>query len=115
VIGQIIGFAGGVLAYSSATGGRVTPVTLGTGTAPIIGINPGRQSIVFHNPGTVTVYVAPMLNASGNPFLPTLLNPSGCFQIVAGGTLVLSGEIQCAWQGFCASGANPFTIMESNI
>jgi hypothetical protein len=114
-MGTIIGFSGSTLAFSSASGGKVTPITLGTGSAPIIAINPGRQSIVFHNPGTVTAYVAPMQNGAGGPFIPTLLNPSGCFQIVAGGTLVLSGEVQCGWQGFCASGANPFTIMESNI
>jgi hypothetical protein len=68
-MGTIIGYPGGALAFSTASGGKVTPITLGTGSAPIIGINPGRQSIVFHNPGTITSYVAPMQNG----FLPTLL------------------------------------------
>jgi hypothetical protein len=49
-MGMIGTHPGGVLSYSTGNGGKITAVTLGTTTAPIIGVNGGRQSIVFHNP-----------------------------------------------------------------
>jgi hypothetical protein len=112
-VGTIIS-KGGPRAFFGASGGKSTPVTLGTSAAPVIGINPERQQIVFHNPGTVSVYVAPTTTATGAPLLPTLSALAGTFQIPSGGTLVLMGEMQCAWQGFAAAVGNPLTVFESN-
>jgi hypothetical protein len=67
------------------------------------------------NPGGATAYVAPALTANGTPFTPSLSALAGTFQIIAGASLVLNGECQCAFQGFSSSGGNPLTIMESNI
>ena len=114
-MGTVIGFAGSVLAYSTATGGRAVPLNLTTVTMPIIPINPSRQSIIFHNPGTATAYVAPLTNASGAVFFPGLSNLGGCFTVVPGGTLVLQGEVQCAFQAFATAIGSPFTAMESNV
>jgi hypothetical protein len=106
---------GGVLASATANGGKIWPVTLGTTTAQVIPINGGRQSLLFHNPGSSTVYVAPATTATGGPLVPSIANPAGSFEIVAGGTLVMGGECQSAWQGFWASAGSPLTIMESNV
>jgi hypothetical protein len=107
--------AGGVLASQTATGGHAIPVTLSTSTSQIIGTNGQRLSIVFHNPGSVTAYVAPATTATGGPLTPSLAALAGTFQIVSGGTLVLSGEVQCAWQGFATSTGSSLSILESNI
>jgi hypothetical protein len=107
--------AGGPLASQTANGGKIWAVTLGTVTAQIIAVNGGRQSLMFHNPGNGNVYVAPATNASGGPLTPSIANPAGTFEIVAGGTLVVGGECQSAWQGFAASAGNPLTVMESNV
>jgi hypothetical protein len=101
---------GGPLTFFSANGGKSTAISLGTSAAPVIGINTERQGIMFHNPGTSTAYVAPTTTATGAPLLPTLSALAGCFQIPAGATLVLMGEMQCAWQGFSASMGNPLFL-----
>jgi hypothetical protein len=44
---------GGPLAFFGASGGKSTPCSLGTSPAPIIGVNPEQQTLMFHNPGTV--------------------------------------------------------------
>jgi hypothetical protein len=105
---------GGPLAFFGANGGKSWPITLGTSPAPIIDINPERQQIVFHNPGTSTVFVAPTTTATGAALTPSLSSLAGCFQIPAGGTLVLMGEIQLSWQGFASAMGNPLTVLESN-
>jgi hypothetical protein len=112
---MVHGVAGGALAAATATGGHANAITLGTTAGPIIGTNGGRQNIVFMNPGSSTVYVGPALTATGTPFSPSLANPAGTFMIVSGGALSLSGEVQCAWQGFSATSGNPLTVLESNI
>jgi hypothetical protein len=106
---------GGAATASIANGGKITAVTLGTTTAPILAVNGARQSLIFHNPGSATVYVAPATTATGAPLAPSLSALAGCLQIVAGGTLVAAPECQCAWQGFSSSAGNPLTVMESNV
>jgi hypothetical protein len=113
-VGTIIS-KGGPLAFFGANGGKSTPCTLSTTTAPVIGINPERQTIMFHNPGTSTAYIAPTATATGAALVPTLSALAGCFSIPAGATLVLQGEMQCSWQGFAAAMGNPLTVFESNV
>jgi hypothetical protein len=111
-VGTIIS-KGGPLTFFSANGGKSTAISLGTSAAPVIGVNPERQTIMFHNPGTSAAYIAPTTTATGAPLVPTLSALAGTFQIPAGGTLVLTGEMQIAWQG--ASMGNPLTVFESNV
>jgi hypothetical protein len=53
-MGSVGAHPGGVLASATANGGKVWAVTLGTTTAPILTVNGGRQSLLFHNPGTAS-------------------------------------------------------------
>lgn len=102
---------------ASASGGKVTPFII-SGTFPTLAIagNPQRQSITFHNPGTINIYVSPTLTATGAALNPSLGALAGCFIIFPGALLIISGECQTPWQAFAASGSNnPLTIMESNI
>lgn len=103
---------------ASASGGKVTPIN-GLGTAPItvIGGNPQRVSITFHNPGAISVYVAPLITALGAALVPALPNTlGGTFQVSPGGLLIITGECQVGWQAFAANGATAsLTIMESNV
>lgn len=99
------------------SGGKVTPInSLGTTMAQVVGGNPARVSITFHNPGTISVYVAPTVNAQGAPFTPMGGALGGAFLILSGGLLTLTGEVQTPWQAMAASGSNqPLTITESNV
>jgi hypothetical protein len=109
--------AGGAQVIGPASGGKVTPINnLGTVALQVIGPNAYRSMITFANPGTVTVYVAPLLNAQGAAFTPSLAALGGTFPVFAGGLLTLTGECQTGWQAFAASGTNnPFTVSESNV
>lgn len=99
------------------SGGKVTPINnIGTTGAQIIGGNPSRVTITFHNPGTNTVYVYPMTQASGAALAPTLTVLGGTFVVLAASLLTFTGEVQVAWGAFATAGAaNPLTVMESNI
>jgi hypothetical protein len=70
---------------------------------------------MFMNPGSAIAYVAPTNAANGAPLIVSSAALAGCFQIIAGATLVLFGEVQCSWQGFAATSGDPLTILESNI
>jgi hypothetical protein len=56
---------GGPGTASVANGGKVYATVLSTTTAPILAINGARQSLIFHNPGSATAYVAPATTATG--------------------------------------------------
>ena len=120
---------GSPLAFSSASGGKVYGYNNVSNVAPLVvaQANPSRQKITFHNPGTVDIFIGPSFvqnvlgTAPANPtnvaFVPTTSLYGGCFRVYAnGGTLVLEGECQGAWQALAASGTtNPLTVMDSNV
>lgn len=119
----IFGIAGGAQAFSSASGGKVYVFNhISTAAAQVVGANASRTKVTFHNPGTIDLFIAPVLNnngASGGAiaFTPTTATLGGCFLVFAnGGTLVVDGECQGAWQAFARSGTdNPLTVMDTNI
>jgi hypothetical protein len=92
---------------------------IGTAVIPLIGPNPGRDAINFHNPGSVDVIVFP--TAVLNVVLPAVFTPSlsalgGGYRIYAnGGDRTVSGNVACqAWQVVAISGTNnSLTITES--
>lgn len=121
-MGLIVGNAGAPLAFSSASGGKIyANNSISTTPAQVIAANTGRQKITFHNPGDADIFVAPTtsINTSGAAatLTPTTSALGGCFRVFAnGGTLVIEGECQGAWQAFSASGSGkPLTIMDSNL
>lgn len=117
-MGIISSGPGSTLAFSSASGGKlyaynalgaVTPVSV----APA---NPSRQSIMFHNPGAVDVFVYPTINAVGGVNSPTVAAPGGALRIFSnGGSLTISGECSTPWSALAASGSTgALTVMDSN-
>lgn len=119
---MILGGVGAAQAFAAASGGKVYAYNnLGTGAQTVAPANPVRTQITFHNPGIVDIFVAPAnaLNAAGTqaPLNPTTGALGGCFRVFAnGGSLVITGECQGAWQAFSASAANnPLTVMDSNL
>jgi hypothetical protein len=91
---------------------------IGTSVSPLIGANPSRTSINFHNPGTVDIIVFPtvVLTATPSPFAPTLSALGGGYRIFAnGGDRTVKGNVACqAWQALAASlSNNPLTITET--
>lgn len=117
----VYAFAGGVQAFSSASGGKVYAYnTISTAPQVVAPVNTNRQQITFHNPGDVDIFVAPALvlvAGASVALVPTTVALGGCWRIFAnGGTLVISGECQGAWQAFSASGVTkPLTVMDSNL
>lgn len=115
---------GGAASYAAANGGKVRAFNTITHTANtlVAAANPSRQRIVFHNPGTVDIFISPTVavNASGSNVVltPTTSALGGTFRVYGnGGTLTLEGECQCEWQALALSGGpvNPLTVMDSNV
>lgn len=112
---------GGAATVAIANGGKVYAFNaLNTTPTLILPLNRGRQRIVFHNPGTVDILVAPtiqIVNGSNAALTPTTVARGGCFLVFAnGGTLEITGECQVPWQAFSVSGSgNPLTVMDNNI
>jgi hypothetical protein len=116
-MGMIVTGVGSPGTISTATGGKITAALVGTTGAVVIGANPSRQVIVFHNPTASgnNLYVYQTVNAVGGVNAPTLAAPQGSFIVLPGATLTVTGECQNQCAAF-ASGANsPLTISESNL
>jgi hypothetical protein len=102
---------------STASGGKITPINnLGTSPIQVVAGNPARQTITFCNPGTIVIYVAPLITLTGATLTPSLAALGGCFPVFPGGLLIITGECQVGWQALAASASNnPLTVMESNL
>jgi hypothetical protein len=104
-----------------ASGGRTYAYNnISTTPQQVIGANPARQSVTFHNPGTVDIFIAPSyIQNTGSDVALTPSNAAlgGCYRVYAnGGTTVLTGEVQKPYQAFALSGStNPLTVTGSNV
>jgi hypothetical protein len=104
-----------------ASGGYVYAFNnLSTTPQPILGQNPARRWITFHNPGTIDAFVAPAFVQNTGvdvALVPSTAALGGCFRIFAdGGSLTVTGEVQKPWQAFSASASsNPLTVMVSSV
>jgi hypothetical protein len=122
-----VGAAGTI---GAASGSKVLAASLTTTPGIVLGADPARQNITFHNPGAIDIFVAPTTIAfSPNPatgvttitgpdpaLVPSVAAPQGCFVVYAnGGTIVIAGECQKAWQAFSRTATAPLTIMTSAI
>lgn len=117
----VFGGVGASQTVSIANGGRVNFLNqVSTTPGFCCGVVPARAKLTFHNPGTVDCFVAPQFtqnNGFNVLLVPSINALGGCFLVFAnGGTLIIEGECQGAWQVFAREGTtNPFTVMESNI
>lgn len=112
-------------ANSSASGGKVYAYNaINTGGLTVVApANPQRQSIIFHNPGDVDIFICPavaFISSTANS--PTALIPNtaalgGCLTAYAnGGTLTITGECQGSWSAFSkSSNTKPLTVIDSNL
>ena len=91
-----------------------TPVNnLSTTAISVISTSFLRQGIIFHNPGTASVYVYPTLASTA----PTTTTVGGSFLILPGGTLAfpssLYPNINCGWSAFSGTGSSQaLTVVE---
>lgn len=111
---------GSPLSFSSASGGKVYGYNnINTFIGLIAPANTARQQILFHNPGTVDIYILPgkIVNSgsnANNTASPGALG--GSFIIYQnGGTLTITGECQDQWFAFATGGTAALTVMDSNI
>ena len=105
-----------------AGGGRIYSYnTINTAPSSVVNANPTRPQIIFHNPGTVDIYVAPTLVQNGGTdaaLVPSLAALGGCLLVYAnGGTTVVGGSsAQRGWQAFAKTGTtNALTVMDSVV
>lgn len=118
---QIYTSVGSPGTVSAASGGRTAAFNnLSTTPMVIAGLNPQRQSITIHNPGTIDIFVAPtttVVNGVDTTLTPSPTTLGGCYLVYAnGGTLVITGECQKPWQAFSrTSSAQPLTVTDSNV
>ena len=116
----VVSFVGAPQSIGGANGGKIyANNAVGTTNVQVAPANPNRRSIVFHNPGTINLYVSMTTQMSQNgvaaPLAPNAAALGGTFLIYPGGMLTLQGgEIQLPWQAFAASSTNPITVMDSN-
>lgn len=87
--------------------------SLGTTALLLVTASTTRHGIVFHNPGTASVYVFPTAITTA----PTVSAVGGSFLIFPGGSLSFAPtqfpNVNCSWSGFAATGAaNALTIVE---
>jgi hypothetical protein len=106
---------------SAASGGYTLAFNnLNTTPQSILGLDPQRTKITFHNPGTVDIFVAPAFVQNTGSDVALVPSPSalgGCWRVYAnGGTLELIGEVQKPFQAFAASSTNnPLTVTTDHI
>lgn len=116
----IFGGVGASQTFSSASGGKVYGYNnINTVVGLIAPANTARQQILFHNPGSVDIYILPgkIINSgsnSSNVASPGVLG--GSFIVYGnGGTLTITGECQDQWFAFATGGTASLTVMDSNI
>lgn len=89
--------------------GRTVAVgTLNAASVEVVGINPQRNSITFHNPNissNINVFVCQAQDANGSN-LPAAPDGAGCFCIFPGASLTFEGNVGGAWNACSASGSN---------
>ncbi len=106
---------------AAASGGYILAYNdISSTPTQVLGQDPQRKRVTFHNPGTLDIFIAPaFIQTSGTdvPFVPSPSALGGCFRVFAnGGTLVIEGECQKPWQAFSATGTtNPLTVMPSHV
>ena len=112
---------GSPLAFSSASGGKVYAWNTVGNVTPIqvAPANANRQKITFHNPGTIDILIFPALvqtTGSSVAATTTVAARGGAFLVYGnGGTLVVEGECQGAWNALSVSATgNALTVMDSN-
>lgn len=96
-----------------ATSSGTLGFSLGTGSTQVLPGNNQVRKITFANPGSVTIYVCPALDANGAALTA---GPSpGNIPIVGGGVLTVTGNgVAGAWLAAAASSSsNPFTVSVS--
>lgn len=110
--------ASGAQVVGPTSGGKVTPFNnISTSPIQVAAGNPSRTKIVFHNPGSVDIIVAPTLQANGQALTITTTLLGGGYRVFAnGGTVVIDGECQTPWQALSVTGVNnSFTVGDSNV
>jgi hypothetical protein len=99
---------------TAATSPISTPInTLSTTASVVIAASTTRHGLMFHNPGTASVYVYPTLASTA----PTTTTVGGSFLILPGGTLefapALYPNVNCGWSAFSGTGsAQALTVVE---
>ena len=89
-------------------------VTVGTSSIPVIGVNPQRKGLVFHNPhATAKIAICCATNNLGQA-LPAVMNGPGTIVLVPLGTFSTLENMRAvnAWNAISDSAGGALTILE---
>lgn len=103
---QVPNVLGSTIPYDNLTTAQVT----------VLAAQQSRQSVIFHNPGSVNILVAQLLDTAGSTIVATFASPGGGFVIYPGGMLTIKGNAaQGAWRACAESGSTgALTILIDN-
>src|SRR5215467_13035740 len=96
----IVSLVGAPQSIGPTNGGKIYAFNaIGTTNVQVAPANPSRRSIVFHNPGTINLYVSMTTqisqNGIGSPLVPNSAALGGTFLLLPGATMTFQGgEIQ---------------------
>jgi len=116
---QIGEYARAIVNTNPAPTSTISPFVTGinslgtTGTTLLVSASTTRHGILFHNPGTASVYVFPSSIAT----VPTTTSIGGTVVIYGGGTFQMPAlqfpNVTDGWSGFTLTGSSqPLTIVE---
>jgi hypothetical protein len=103
--------------WGTGGGTKIAPFNnIATAPMQVAATNSYRESITFSNPGSQTVFVAPLVDGNGKALTPSMSALGGCFPVVGGASMTLNGECQGGWQALALSGtSNPLTVFDNNL
>lgn len=87
-------------------------IVVGTSSIPVLGANPNRKQLIFHNPhGTFQVAVCCALKSDGTN-QAAVMNGAGSFVILPLSTLIFDQQPVQAWNAISNNAAGQLTIFE---
>lgn len=94
------------------------PVTVGTSSALIIGVNPTRRRIEFtNNSDTAKIAVCPTISRTATPTITCTVNGPGSITLLPYQSYRVDGvggvpKVDSAWNAIASSGGSALTVFE---
>ncbi|MET4240718.1 hypothetical protein [Bradyrhizobium sp. RT10b] len=94
------------------------PVTVGTSSALIIGVNPTRRRIEFYNSSdTAKIAVCPTISRTATPTITCTVNGAGSITLLPYQSYRVDGvgqvpRVNTAWNAIASVAGAPLTVME---
>jgi hypothetical protein len=94
------------------------PVTVGTSSAQVIGVNTTRRRIEFvNNSDTAKIAVCPTISRTATPTITCTVNGPGSMRLLPYQSYRVDGvggvpQVNTAWNAIASAGGSPLTVFE---